>query len=69
MSIPQDTTKLGFSVKLKFSLCQHIRDEILFKLIEKTLGCGHVYEYLKYSRVDFRVTNIMEITDILIPFF
>lgn len=69
VNIPQDTTKLGFSVKLNFSIAQHIRDKNLFQLIKQTLGCGHVYEDIKYSRVDFRVTNFREITNILIPFF
>jgi hypothetical protein len=67
VSIFQDKTKIGYSVKITFKLTQHIRDVALFKFIQGWLGCGLIYESPKNSRVDFVITKFQDLTDILIP--
>lgn len=54
-------------VLLQFKLCQHIRDEKLFRSIVDFLGCGRVY--LNKRSVDFFITKFGDISGILIPLF
>lgn len=69
VGISKDKTKTGFSIKLNLKITQHIRDKLLFKKIQDTLGCGRVYESSEYSRVDFMVTNLSELSSVILPLF
>ena len=61
------TAKLGESVKLKFNLTQHIRDEKLFKSLIECLGCGRIYIHEK--AVALEVSKFSDLTGKLIPLF
>lgn len=69
MNIIKDATKTGYSVQLRFSLTQHIRDAQLFNLINKWLVGSHVYERAEESRVDIIISKLSIIVNILIPIF
>lgn len=62
------TTKTGFSIKLKFSLAQHFRDERLLKHIVEYLGCGYYYKRPNMLAGDFIVVKLADIENKLIPF-
>ena len=61
------TTKLGYSLYFNFKITQHTRDVGLFKFINKWLGCGHVDETPKKDRVNFVITSLKDLVEILIP--
>jgi group I intron endonuclease len=69
VNIIKDATKTGYSVQLRFSLTQHIRDAELFNRINKWLGGSHVYERPEESRVDVIISKLSNIVNILIPIF
>lgn len=39
------THKLGYRVQLRLRITQHIRDELLMKVILNYLGAGVLYKY------------------------
>jgi LAGLIDADG endonuclease len=61
-------TKIGFNVKLRFILSQHIRDELLMENLVTLFGCGNL-ERTKEGMVYLRVTNFLDISEKIIPFF
>ena len=61
------STKLGEAVQLRFILVQHIRDEQLMKNIKDYLGCGNLL--VKRETVHYTVTNFVDLTEKIIPFF
>ena len=69
VNIIKDSTKTGYSVQLRFSITQHIRDAQLFNLINKWLGGSHIYERPEESRVDIIISKLSNIVNILIPIF
>nr|QBM31568.1 hypothetical protein [Arthrobotrys musiformis] len=68
VKITQASRKIGFAVQLDFNLTQHIRDKLLFKFIQEGLGCGHIVERPENARVNFVITKLSDIQNILIPF-
>lgn len=67
VNITKGKTKIGYVTQINFNLTQHIRDAALLKFIQGFLGCGHIYEIHKDSRVNFAITNLQDIIKILIP--
>lgn len=59
---------LGYSVKLRLSLTQHIRDKKLLTKIAETLNCGVIYRHGKDSVV-LRVETFKDISNTIIPIF
>jgi len=62
------TSKFGEAVKLSFILTQNVRDEDLMKSLIEYLGCGYT-TLENRGTIDFKVTKISNIRDVIIPFF
>lgn len=62
------THKIGYQVKLKFVITQHVRDIYLIESFTKFLGCGKVVTTANGLLVQFIVSNFSDIVDIIIPF-
>lgn len=58
--------KLGYSIKLRVSITQHSKDELLMNSIANTLKCGHVYKHSK-DGVVFRISTFKDIYNTIIP--
>lgn len=67
------THKVGKSVKLSFTLTQHVRDKQLMTNLAQYLGCGRYVPRSKKGATshigDFLCTKFDDIYDTLIPFF
>lgn len=61
-------SKLGFAVKLRFRITQHIRDIELMKNLTQNLGCGN-YSYRTESIGEIVVQKFSDINNIIIPKF
>ena len=59
--------KLNKKIQLEFNLTQHARDEELMKAIANYFKAGSVY--LNRNTFVFRVVNLSELTDIILPLF
>ena len=64
---PSVTSKVGFNVRLRFIISQHIRDEKLMTALVAYFNCG-VIEINK-NMVYFKVTNFSDILEKVIPVF
>nr|YP_009072380.1 LAGLIDADG endonuclease [Sclerotinia borealis]AIJ56809.1 LAGLIDADG endonuclease [Sclerotinia borealis] len=62
------TSKYGEAVKLRFILIQNVRDENLMKSLIEYLRCGYT-TLENRGTVDFKVTKISNIRDVIFPFF
>ncbi len=68
------TNKTGFEVRPMFEIEMVIEDKPLLEEVQKTFGCGAIYE-LRYDRygwrphVKFAVKRQSDIKDKIIPFF
>jgi len=70
ISIFKSKTLTGYAVRLRFSLIQHSRDTQLMKSLVDYLGCGrYAVGPLGYNHGEFIVSNLSDITKIVIPFF
>jgi LAGLIDADG endonuclease len=70
ISIFKSKTLTGYAVRLRFNLTQHSRDTQLMKSLVDYLGCGrYVTAPLGYNHGEFIVSNLSDITKIIIPFF
>lgn len=56
-------------VSLRFTITQHIRDNILMENMVKYLGCGRYYPTATRKEVSFIVSNQKEIFNVIIPLF
>ncbi len=63
------THKVGFQVKLKFQLTQHIRDVQLMNSLVEYLGCGITRRVANREAVDFTVTKLPDIEFKILPIF
>jgi len=63
------STKLGETVRIKFQITQHIRDNELMKNLITYFQCGRIEYTSQNSWINFVVTNFKDITDKIIPFF
>lgn len=61
------THKLKEGVQLEFNISQHNRDELLMKRLIEFFNCGYVQ--MSRNACVYRVTNISDITDKIIPLF
>jgi hypothetical protein len=68
VKIKKNSSKLGSQVSLVFSLIQHSRDEILFNMILKYLGCGVIEKATtRPNEVKYVIYKFGDICNILIP--
>ena len=64
----KSTTKLGETVRLKFYISQHDRDEQLIKSLIEYFKAGNVYN--KQGKViNFEITKFEDLIEKVIPFF
>ena len=68
------TLKRGFEVRAEFEMELRADDREILERIHKTLGCGRIYHlsyerYGWYPHVKLKVSNIKDLSDLLIPFF
>ena len=63
------TSKLGWEVKLRFYITQHIRDIELMRSFINLFGCGEVVKRSDGKSVDFKVNRFPELVKNVIPFF
>lgn len=62
--------KLGYTAQPQFRTCQHERDLGVLKRIYLTLGCGTIVQPSEgRDRYSTSVSNITELSTIVIPFF
>ena len=61
--------KITGRVSLRFTLTQHIRDNILMKSLVEYLGCGRYIPTATRKEVYFTVSNQKDINNIIIPLF
>nr|AKB93522.1 LAGLIDADG endonuclease [Fusarium graminearum] len=65
----KSNTKLGKTIRLTFTITQHNRDKELMASLADLLGCGGIYSYKNNSAIDYKVSRINDLTEILIPIF
>lgn len=58
----------GYRVKLRFNICQHLKDKSLLDCINSYLGCGNVSETTR-GEVNYDVHKFSDNYDKIIPFF
>ena len=61
--------KNKISINLKFQITQHSRDRTLFESLRTLLGCGRIQEETKRPVINFIVTKLGDIINIIIPIF
>jgi len=61
------TAALKYTVRLYFIITQHTRDETLIRSFKEYFQCGNIVT--SKNAISFRVTNLSEIKDIIVPFF
>jgi LAGLIDADG endonuclease len=67
--IQKSKNKIGFQIRLKFSITQHERDIKLMKLLIKYLEAGSLYKKSNAAAIDLTITNFSLITKTIIPLF
>jgi len=70
VQISQSTiNEIKSRVQLRFRLSQHINDINLMEKIKSELGAGRLYRHPNGIAVTLTVSNLSDITDIIIPYF
>jgi len=62
-------TRLGWTVRLFFTIGLHSRDLALLLRIKEFFGCGYIVKDDNKNVVSFRVTSLEDITKFIIPHF
>ena len=60
--------RTGYHIKLRFNICQHLKDKLLMERIASYFNCGKVTETLR-GEVNFDVHKFSDNYDIILPFF
>ncbi len=68
LQISTSPNRVGFRVKLRYSITQHSLDAKLITSFQEYLGCGGVYIHSE-NAVVFVVTRFSDIHEKIIPFF
>ena len=63
------TTKLGYTSRLRFSVTQHSRDELLLRNFVTYFACGRYSSRTSGAAGDFLCSNFSDIVEKIIPFF
>lgn len=64
-----ESIKTGYSLKLRFSVNQHFRDEQLISSFTRIFKCGNIAISKNNSIIEFRVSSLKDIIEKIIPFF
>lgn len=64
-----NTSRIGYSVQLRFRISQHSRDAKLIDLLKKYFNSGVLEKHTKFSLITLVVVKFSDITDKIIPFF
>lgn len=60
--------RTGIRVKLRFNICQHVKDKLLMERIASYFNCGLV-NVTNTGEVNFDVHKFSDIYDVIVPFF
>lgn len=63
------TTKLGYTPRLRFSITQHSRDELLLRKFVTYFACGRFSSRTSGAAGDFLCSKFSDIVEQIIPFF
>lgn len=63
------TTKLGQTVRMKFQITQHVRDDELMKKFITFFQCGRIESTSHNLCLNFVVTKFKDINEKIVPFF
>lgn len=69
VTISKYKTKIGFTVQLRFSIVQNIRDLKLISKLVKFLNCGRVSVNPSNSGSELIVNRLRDIDEIILPLF
>lgn len=61
------TNKIGFSVRLRFRIGQHVKELKLIELLNKNFNSGSIYKYSSSPAVSLTISNFSVITKTIIP--
>lgn len=61
--------KLGFQIRLRFTITQHLGEELLLQSFAEYLNCGTLEIYPKRNVVNYCILKFSDITEKIIPFF
>src|SRR6266516_3878737 len=67
--IKSKTYKMNEHVKLRFTLTQHSRDELLMKSLVSYFGCGRYEPHNNKDSGDFVITKLEDLIEKVIPLF
>lgn len=67
VNVYNSENKIGATVKLRFNLVQHCRDEQLMRSLIEFFGGGNLYK--NGEAFDYQVTKFSDINEKIIPFF
>jgi hypothetical protein len=67
--IKNKNSRLGWTVRLFFTIGLHTRDLVLLEKIKEFFGCGYIVKNDNENVVSLRVTSLEDFTNILIPHF
>lgn len=64
-----ESIKTGYSLKLRFSVNQHFKDEKLIISLTRIFKCGNIVISNNNSIIEFRVSSLKDLMEKIIPFF
>lgn len=64
-----ESIKTGYSLKLRFSVNQHFKDEKLIISLTRIFKCGNIVISKNNSIIEFRVSSLKDLMEKIIPFF
>lgn len=64
-----ESIKTGYSLKLRFSVNQHFKDEKLIISLSRIFKCGNIVISKNNSIIEFRVSSLKDLMEKIIPFF
>lgn len=69
IDIQKPSVKIGYSVALRVSITQHIRDERLINNIKNVLNCGFISKNSNKNIIILKISNFEDISNKIIPLF
>jgi len=64
-----NTHKIGYGIALQIIFTQHLKDELLFNSIKKTLNCGTINKFSTKNIIIFKVSKFKDVYNKMIPLF
>lgn len=63
-----ESIRTGYSLKLRFSINQHFKDDKLISSLTRVFKCGNIVISNNNSIIEFRVSSLKDIMEKIIPF-